>query len=238
MQQISRLSSTCLGSLLFGLQSPQPESYIGERDLHLCHGLCMVFRTVEIAIMGCLEHNNQIMKLYALDTLYTQGKARQDKTGQGKPRRTNKEKGRGRQPLLRSNSTRQPDRAHARTQARTHGTTRKYFPVGLTPQHPIYPPLCFTHLPQSKSFPAQSRVFVPDPWPRLVCWVASGGSHDKHCTHGQRPPIALKFPHGVPPPRDRFVSQPEHSFHNQKCRFTTKEIETWKHGRFTTQNPL
>ena len=54
--------------------------------------------------------------------------ARRPQKGKGKARRPKKEKSKWWQTLLRSNSTRQPDRKHART----HGTTRKDFPVGLT----------------------------------------------------------------------------------------------------------
>ena len=51
------------------------------------------------------------------------GEARQDKKGKGEARRDQKEKEKGRQRLLRSDSTRQPDRAHGRTHAR-HDTKR------------------------------------------------------------------------------------------------------------------
>ena len=61
-QRLSGLFSTCCGSLLFGLQSPQPKSNIGEQALQLCHRLCMIFRNVEIAIMGRLVHGNQSVK--------------------------------------------------------------------------------------------------------------------------------------------------------------------------------
>jgi len=60
--RISGLFSTCLGSLLFGFQPPQPKGYIGEQALQLCHRLCMVFRDVEIAVMGRLEHGNYSVK--------------------------------------------------------------------------------------------------------------------------------------------------------------------------------
>ena len=54
------------------------------------------------------------------------GKARRPQKGKGKARRPRKGKGNGRQPLLGSNSTSQPDRAQARTHARSarHGTKR------------------------------------------------------------------------------------------------------------------
>ena len=58
----SGLFSTCLGGFLFGFQPPQPKSYIGEQALQLCHRLCMVFRDVEIAVMGRLEHGNYSVK--------------------------------------------------------------------------------------------------------------------------------------------------------------------------------
>ena len=61
-QWISGLFSTCCCSLLFGLQSPQPLSNIGEQALQLCHSFCMVFRDVEIAIMTGLEHGHQSVK--------------------------------------------------------------------------------------------------------------------------------------------------------------------------------
>ena len=52
-----------------------------------------------------------------------------------------RENRKGRQHLLRSNSTRQPDNAHTRTHAHTHTSTketkRNNFPVGLTTKPPI-----------------------------------------------------------------------------------------------------
>ena len=53
---------TLLGSFLFDFQPPQPKSYIGEQALQLCHRLCMVFRDVEITVMGRLEHGNYSVK--------------------------------------------------------------------------------------------------------------------------------------------------------------------------------
>ena len=57
--------------------------------------------------------------------------------------RPKREKRKGRQPLLRSNSTRQPGRAHARTHER-NGKER--FPVGLTPQPPMHITLVIVQL--------------------------------------------------------------------------------------------
>ena len=84
-----------------------------------------------------------------LYTLYTsfihtreKGKLANPKREKGELKKTKREKRKGGHPVLGCNSTRQPDRAHACTLARTHGTTRNGFLVGLTPQPPICSTLC------------------------------------------------------------------------------------------------
>ncbi len=84
----------------------------------------------ELGILHTLYILYTLYTLYTLDIIHTREKGKLP-PAKGKRKKAKRMKGKGRQPLLRSNSTRQPDRAYARTNetkrfpgwARTHPPT-------------------------------------------------------------------------------------------------------------------
>ena len=66
------------------------------------------------------------------------GKVHQAKNEKGRAQQAKRQKGKGKLSPLRSNSTRQPSRAHASTHARTARHDTQRFPGWTHPQNPIY----------------------------------------------------------------------------------------------------